>query len=445
MRFVAHWLFDLKKFNLNVLIVHAYSDSNKGDLAIVASLVKAIRVARPGCTIRLQSVYSEAHPDFEFHHRFVLKMGVPVEQMGVPSPYVDSVAKNIFSDLIALRNLIASGVAEWLAGILPPSSKLFRKQAAALASIKRSDIVILKGGQYIYNDQNGVRGFLYLWRILHPIFIAHKLGRPVVMLGQSVGPLVDVRGRNMTSRALALCKVLVVREKKSEALMEELGLKNLTELAPDFAFLIDPVRPDRFDAVARQIEGAEWLGVTVVNWSFPDEATPSLKRKAYIDAISEVAQRIYVKKGLRIALFPQVTVQHHGESDLDLLNVLAERLEELKVPFVLVTGDLAPEELSYLYGCCQVLLGTRLHSCILAACAKTPVVAIRYQGFKTEGVMAELGLADQVFDISKMDINGIENAICRSYECRDVISKQLGSTVMGFRVSLISILNRVLP
>lgn len=408
-------------------------------------MVKGIRVARPGCKITLQSVYSESDPDFDFHHRFVRRMGVRVEQMAVPSPYVDTAGHNTFRNLIALRNLMASAAAELLVRILPPLDKFFEKQAIALDSIKRSNIVFLKGGQYIYNDQRGVRALLYLWRILHPIYVSHSLGRPVVMLGQSVGPLVDTRGRNMTSRALALCKLLVVREKKSEALLGELGLQHITELAPDLAFLIEPARPDAFDSVARQLEEGNWLGVTVVNWSFPDANDPRSKRDAYIRDLAEVAGRVYARNGLRIALFPQVTVQHHGESDLDLLKVFARNLEQMKVPYLLVTDDLAPEELSYLYGRCQVLLGTRLHSCILAACAKTPVVAIRYQGFKTEGVMAELGLENQVFDISEIDINGIENAICKSYETREVMSKQIERNVAKFRAQLTLLLNRVLP
>jgi polysaccharide pyruvyl transferase WcaK-like protein len=90
-------------------------------------------------------------------------------------------------------------------------------------------------------------------------------------------------------------------------------------------------------------------------------------------------------------------------------------------------------------------LGTRLHSCILAACAKTPVVAIRYQGFKTEGIMAELGLESQLFDISEIDINGIENAICKSYETREAMSKQIERNVAKFRASLMLLLDRVLP
>jgi polysaccharide pyruvyl transferase WcaK-like protein len=430
---------------LNVLILHGYSDSNKGDLAIVVGMVQGITTIRPGVTIHLQSVYSESDPEFDFHHRFVRKMGVSVQQMAVPSPYVDSADSSRFRNVVAMRNLMFSACAEALVRMLPPLKSMFPRQVAALDTLRRSDIVLLKGGQYIYNDQRGLRALLYLWRILHPIYVAADMGKPVVMLGQSVGPLVDERGRRMTARALALCKRLVVREKKSQALMADLGLNATTELAPDFAFLINPTRPDGFRETAERIEAGRWLGITVVKWSFPDAADPRAKRAAYLDALTEIARRVHASHGLSMALFPQVTVQHHGESDLDLLKQLAQRLTDLKVPHVLVTDDLAPEELSYLYGRCQVLLGTRLHSCILAACAATPVVAIRYQGFKTEGIMAELGLGDAVFDIGSMDVDAIEAAIDRSHKYRARISTQIAERVAGFRRQLVEVLDRVLP
>ena len=46
-----------------------------------------------------------------------------------------------------------------------------------------------------------------------------------------------------------------------------------------------------------------------------------------------------------------------------------------------------------------MVIGTRLHSCILALCANTPVLAIKYQGYKTEGVMAAAHLSEYVLDI----------------------------------------------
>ena len=60
----------------------------------------------------------------------------------------------------------------------------------------------------------------------------------------------------------------------------------------------------------------------------------------------------------------------------------------------------------YLYSKCKLLIGTRLHSCILAAVAKTPVIAIRYQGYKTQGVMKMLGSSKYVLDI--YNLNGQE-------------------------------------
>jgi len=89
---------------LNVLILHGYSDSNKGDLAIVVGMVQGIVATRPGARIQLQSVYSQTDPEFDFHHRFVRKMGVTVQQMAVPSPYVDSADQSRFRIAAPLRN-----------------------------------------------------------------------------------------------------------------------------------------------------------------------------------------------------------------------------------------------------------------------------------------------------------------------------------------------------
>lgn len=429
---------------MNILILHGYSDSNKGDLAIVVGMVKGIRQVRPDARLTLQSVYSELDPDFAFHHRFVKRLGLDVHQMAIPSPYVDTASHSAFRNVSAMLNLLKSTAAEWLVRRLPFLSRSFPRQSTAVTAIRQADVVLLKGGQYIYNDQGGLRALLYLWRILHPIFVAHKLGRPVVMLGQSVGPLVDERGRSMTRRALRLCRSLIVREQKSEALLRELGLDATVVRAPDFAFLIDPTRPDRFGSVVEKLAQGTWIGITVVNWSFPESTDPHARREAYLDALFETAVSISRSHGVGIALFPQVTVQHHGESDLDLLNRLAQRLESVNVPYLLVRDDLAPEELSFLYGMCQVLLGTRLHSCILAACAACPVVAIRYQGFKTEGVMAELGLENRVFDISNVKAAELVPAIEDSLARRGEISKDIAARVTRFRGELITHLRKVL-
>ena len=82
---------------------------------------------------------------------------------------------------------------------------------------------------------------------------------------------------------------------------------------------------------------------------------------------------------------------------------MTAELERHGIKGAVIEDDLWPSELSYLYGLCQITLATRFHSCIYSAIAGTPVIAIRYQGFKTEGVMANAGMERFVHDIDNID------------------------------------------
>lgn len=60
------------------------------------------------------------------------------------------------------------------------------------------------------------------------------------MLGQSGGPVIGGRAETMVRNALTGCQRLMVREDLSAKLMEKMGLKQITVLAPDMAFLTVP-------------------------------------------------------------------------------------------------------------------------------------------------------------------------------------------------------------
>lgn len=427
---------------MKIVMLHGYSDSNKGDLAIVVASIDAIQQLYPESEITLQSVYSRRDHQFEEHHRFVSRLGIRVEPMPIPSPYLDERKHSLGRNLWAMLRLATDAASEWLVRHAPVSA-LFPTQAAALQSIRMADVVLLKGGQYIYNDQGGLRGWLYLWRVLHPVIIAAGWGRPMIMLGQSVGPLQGPQGREMARRALGRCQCLVVREELSRKLMGELGLEKSTIQAPDMAFLTRPRLPSGSRNVAELlIRMAEkpFLGVTVVNWSYPGATDVSAKRKAYEAALESVCLRVSQEMGMGVVLLPQVTVRHHGESDMDVIDRLSNRLLQAGVDVHTVVDDLWPDEFSHLYSQSRVLLGTRLHSCILAACGHCPVVAIRYQGFKTEGVMADLGMGEYVHDISTVDGDALYQSIRQADAQHDMIQTALKARVAEYRTELYRII-----
>lgn len=424
---------------MKFVMLHGYSDSNKGDLAIVVASIQALRELYPHAEIALQTVFPLEDPDFAFHHRFVTQLGVTVVPMGIPSPYANTERHSMARNLYAAWKLARNAMVQKILLSLPALRSLFSQQALSLDQLREADVVLLKGGQYIYNDQGGIRGLLYLWRILNPIKIAQKLGKPVVMLGQSVGPIVGARAERMTREALGGCQRLIVREDLSARLMEKMGLAPITVMAPDMAFLIRPQAPLESSVEAERLMRDEWLGVTVVNWNFPGAADPLAQRASYEAALIDVCERVYLKFALKIALFPQVTVRHHGESDLDMIFRVEAALRQRNVEVMAITADLRPDEFSYFYGRCEMLLGTRLHSCILAACAGRPVVAIRYQGYKTEGVMKGLGLGEYVHDINHVNADALFASVCKALDQRVEISERIQAIVDAYRKELMAI------
>jgi polysaccharide pyruvyl transferase WcaK-like protein len=186
-------------------------------------------------------------------------------------------------------------------------------------------------------------------------------------------------------------------------------------VAPDLAFVTQPAGtlPAEDSLPARP-----WIGVTVVHWSSPGNPEPAAAQRSYLETIAEALVTAHFKSWLSPVLVEQVTAQHHGRHDRPLLASLVERLKAAGVPATILTEDLSPAELSAFYGQCDVVLATRLHTVILAACAGTPAVAISYQGFKTQGIMRSLNLERYTHDISSVSSTAMTRSLV------DVLSRQ---------------------
>ena len=78
---------------------------------------------------------------------------------------------------------------------------------------------------------------------------------------------------------------------------------------------------------------------------------------------------------------------------------LCERLAGRVAAVELVDEDLVAADLKQVYGACDLVVGSRMHSTILAMLAGVPTIGLAYQP-KTTGVFEQLGLADWVLDIA---------------------------------------------
>lgn len=409
---------------MNILITHGYSDSNKGDLAITLACYEFVREKYPTAKIVLHSTFRNTDKnEFNFHNRFMSKKNLEIKQGLLPTPY-SSDNKSKFNDLLAVYRVVKETIQLKISLLSPLLGKLLGgKQNKAIEDIKDADLILIKGGQFIYNEKEDLRGNLFLWRTLQPIKTAYKLNKKAIIFGQSFGGFASERSEKIAAKYLSYCSKIYVREKVSYNFLVKYQLEDKAEVIPDLAFYLKK-KIDTNTSVAL-LEDKKYLGLTMVNWHFPESKNPKQAKINYIDSIVKAC--IYAKEiyGLKPLFIPQVTVRHHGKSDNDIINETKEALKSNNVTSEFYNQDLTVFEMMALYKNCVLLIGTRLHSCILAANVGTPISPIRYQGFKTQGIVTELGQENLLLDIHNITAEELKKNIDYIIANQDKIKNEL--------------------
>lgn len=411
-----------------VVITNGYTDSNKGDVAIALGTVAALRQAMPVASLLSHSNYSEAHVDFKTHTRMMAREGIPVVEGTLPSPYLDDSGSGVRRDAAAMARLAYELFCLGILGFLPGLARLHPRKARALAQIRRARLVVARGGQYLHNENGPIRGSIYLARMLLNLAVPIWLHRPTVILGLSIGPIHGALARRLLTATLRPCRAIFVRENRSAEFLRAQGLGATARIVPDLAFLTTSTPTD-----ASRLPERGWIGVTLVNWSFPGNPQPQAARAAYLEAVFQALVGCHEAFDLAPLVVHQVTVTHHGRDDRSTQDEIVERLRAHHVPAEQMASDLTPGELCDVFGQCRLVLASRLHTVILAACAGTPAVAIRYQGYKTQGIMEMLGAPMATHNIDQLSVDDLLESIHQVMAQQERLRTELREKVAGLR------------
>ncbi|WP_304118780.1 polysaccharide pyruvyl transferase family protein [Mycolicibacterium bacteremicum] len=386
--------------SMNVVLFNAWHDDNKGDAAITDGTLRILRHA------------------FEHHGVDATFTIVGLNETGPLSqtatrhvrtswPDVDTLPSRLPTELRAkevTRPLL--DVPIWLARLGPAvvASLCGRTPRGLRALIDAADVVVMVGGSNLH-DSASVHPMVSaarLYTLIAPIPAAVEAGRPVLMLGHTLGPFPVARrlSQRMARRMIGIADLAVVREAESIPVAEHLGVDRI-ELAPDMAFALqpDPTRRVRAVAAALPVPAAKTAVIAV-------RRHPSLGVIADHRMIGELATavgRLFSEGRCAGALVVAHTMgPTEIEDDRGPSQELADRLRRRypDLPVTYLQDDLSPSELAWLYGQSACMIAVRLHAAILAMLSGTPTYAIAYFTHKTTGVMAAVGLADCVGDFA---------------------------------------------
>jgi colanic acid/amylovoran biosynthesis protein len=380
-----------------ILINNVYSYLEKGDTAIVEAMMGYVREVCPGARIVLLSNF------WQENEEYYAKAGAEVGPHAWDIPMDDAKLRRAFT---AVKTLASLGLQTMrIPGLNTRTMDLYRK----------ADAVFDVGGGSLYSS-NKHRFSLGLYQHLFNLWFAKKLGKPVIIAPQSLGPFNGKRDASLTAGVLRKLDCVMIRERFSAEFLSERGVNHV--LVPDIAFLDNFVKPPSAEAT-RYRESLPnkdkffRVGVTVMDWRFAKagmmhSAEGETRLSNYLNAIAFGLQKLNEMRPVHVSIVPQVIVGF-GDNDLSVSRRLASMLEGKVASQSIADGDLTASDLCNIYGDMHAFVASRMHSAIFAVNRGVPTMALAYQP-KTIGTFELLGLSDYTNEV--MEVTGEDIAAC---------------------------------
>lgn len=304
-----------------------------------------------------------------------------------------------------------------------PVRRLLPAAAAdVVAAYDSADLVVSTGGTYLVEHYD-------LAPRIRELQLIQRLGRPLILYTQSLGPLRDPDNRRQLAAVCDYARVILVRDAPSRRHVLELGISpDRCRVVPDCAFGLyqQPNGTER-----RPSDAPLAVAISVRAWRHFQRARADDGMRRYREAVGGLIAHLVRVYGARVTLISTCQgIPEYWADDSAVGVEIRDALPPDVAPSVLVDRAFhSPVALLDVLRGYDLAVATRMHFSILALMAHVPVIAVAYE-FKTTELFHDLGLADLVTDIEAVDAPHL---------CA------MADRALGRRDALVDHLRRVLP
>lgn len=257
-----------------------------------------------------------------------------------------------------------------------------------LKAIKRCDQFVLGGGG-LFTDEKMFA--MFLWG-MHA-FWAYLLRKPVVMIGQSVGPLNTKVGRFIARNVFKRAKFIGVRDENSKKVLEGIGVKNEIIVSADAVFGLEfdgkNVEKGVLGRLNKKVEQKGLNGYFI----FSVRSWGSDPGKSYKKIVHEIM--LIKRKHRLLPVF--IPFQLIKENDQEMLNkIIVQEGVEGEIELLEFDNNIF-KVLSVIRGA-KFTIGMRLHSLIFSIVSNVPCIGISYSN-KVCDLMSYVGLSKYVVSL----------------------------------------------
>jgi colanic acid/amylovoran biosynthesis protein len=351
---------------MRILITNAVP-LNGGDEALLRGLLLALSQSLPQARFTvLTSATMLARrylPDLDFD-----------DDLGYATP---PVVQRVLTGLAAAQSARGRTLAQWLRRVSIRFSPLSRGRILGL--YRGADAVFAAPGGYLHDHYR-------IEERLNGLETALELGKPLFLVGHSLGPFPAGPARARVRSVLDRAARIVVREKFSLAHLEECGIRgDRVTLAADLAFaLAGPPRGPRPEPRG----GRYRIGVCFRRWPLRDSASAE---QTAAKAVA-LCEWLLARPGTELVFYSTCQGIPGYVDDADFAARIVGALPpELASRCAVDRGHRSPDRLVGFLSDLDVCLSMRMHGCILAMLAGTPALAFDYEP-KSAGLYEMMGL-----------------------------------------------------
>jgi polysaccharide pyruvyl transferase WcaK-like protein len=377
-----------------VVLVNAWHDDNAGDSAIVHTCITLAREKWPEAAIEVRTMLSASDPSFPSWHHHLDKRhpDVAYKASYFPEPHTTGTARvaRLLITTLASTPLLA----DWIPTL---------GRVRATTEIKGATAMVIIGGSDLFQLRRPlITGALRLRRLLEPARLAERVNVPTYFWGHTVGPLQLAHGRRFVAARFAAATEIVVRERISADLVNDLAPDQVVRLIPDLAFGLGPAKDDH----ARTLPSGTSRTFAAIVPRGHLAGTEGRDEIRLIDQFADLANRL-TEGGLvdEVLIVPQVAGPSTIENDEAMALAIVRTARNPRVTLS-ATGQ-SPHELRDLYADARGVIAVRLHGAILAIAAGTPAYALSYFTPKTQGVFESLGMGSSWTTISDFSVDDV--------------------------------------
>jgi polysaccharide pyruvyl transferase CsaB len=236
---------------------------------------------------------------------------------------------------------------------------------------------------------------------LKPLQQAITMRRRTCVLGISVGEIWMPETKALIPQVLNRVDLIGVRDVRSQAKLEELGVKKKIHVMSDLALETVPnaiAQPSKSENQSLQI-GISMRHLSGRGPKVNVDLYPTVQKE-----MATIVDTLIEQYGATVHLLPFRTFRDkYHATDGDYVSALSMlRYSRHSAQCVVHRYIESVEALNQLMGSLDLVIGMRLHSIILASGAGVPVIAAQYDP-KVEGYMAEIGQSERSIPLEQFE------------------------------------------